>query len=103
MHPCDAAALADGGALGLERSFSLLGGFRGRLVRLSAQQLRGAGDGSLLAGEEWLRLESPLPADNYEAVAVFHHAGRTLLAVLSDDNQNLLQRSLLLLFALAEG
>ena len=27
------------------------------------------------------------------------YAGRTLLAVLSDDNQNLLQRSLLLLFA----
>ena len=103
MDPCDAAALPDGGALVLERSFSIFGGFRGRLVRLSAQQMAGAADGTVLEGEELLRLEPPLPTDNYEAVAVARHAGRTLVALLSDDNQNMLQRSLLLLFALEPG
>ena len=51
--------------------------------------------------EEWLRLEPPLPTDNYEGVALFRHRDHTLLALLSDDNQNMFQRSLLLLFAVA--
>jgi hypothetical protein len=103
MDPCDAAPLPDGGALVLERSFSLLGGFRGRLTRLSARQLRKAREGAVLAGEEWLRLEPPLPTDNYEAVALFRHQGRSLLAVLSDDNQQVFQRTLLLLFEVTGG
>ena len=102
FDPADATALPDGGALVLERRFSLLGGFEGRLVRLAAARLGGAGSGAVLEGEEILRLASPLPTDNYEAVAATRHGGRTLLAVLADDNENMLQRSLLLLFACAE-
>jgi hypothetical protein len=102
MDPCDAHGLPDGGALVLERSFSVFGGFRGRLVRLSARQLAEAAEGSVLAGEEVLRLEPPLPTDNYEGVAVARHGGRSLVALVSDDNQNMLQRTLLLLFALAD-
>lgn len=101
MDPCDAAPLPDGGALVLERSFSFLGGFRGRLTRLTARQLREARDGQVLEGEEWLRLEPPLPTDNYEGVTLFRHQGRTLLALISDDNQTMLQRTLLLLFELS--
>ncbi len=100
MLPCDAVALPEGGALVLERSFSWLGGFGGRIAHLTAQQLAAPAEESVLAGTEWLRMESPLPTDNYEALALFNHGGRRLLAVLSDDNQNVLQRSLLLLFAL---
>ncbi len=102
MDPCDAHGLPDGGALVLERSFSVFGGFRGRLVRLSARQLTEAAEGAVLEGEELLRLEPPLPTDNYEGVAVARHGGRSLLAVVSDDNQNMLQRTLLLLFAVAD-
>lgn len=99
FDPADAAALPDGGALVLERRFSLFRGFGGRMARLTAAQLRGAAPGAVLEGEEILSLSSPLPTENYEAVAVARHGGRTLLAVLADDNENMLQRSLLLLFA----
>lgn len=102
MEPCDLAALPDGGVLVLERSFSVFGGFRGRLARLTGRQLREVPEGAVLEPEEWLRLEPPLPTDNYEGLAVFRHAGRTLVALVSDDNQNMLQRSLLLLFAVVD-
>lgn len=101
FDPADASALPDGGAVVLERRFSFLGGFGGRVVRLTAEQLRGAGPGTVLEGEEILRLTPPLPTENYEAIAAARHNGRKLLAVLADDNENMLQRSLLLLFAYA--
>ncbi len=98
MQAVDAAGLQDGGALVLERSFALFGGFGGRLAHLPAAPLAAAGAGALLEPEEWLRLADPLPVDNYEAVAVFRHQGRLLCALVSDDNENRLQRTLLLLF-----
>jgi hypothetical protein len=55
---------------------------------------------TLLAGEEILRLAPPLPVDNYEGVAATLHQGRQLVALVSDDNGNGLQRTLLLLFEL---
>jgi hypothetical protein len=97
FRPVDAAALPGGGALVLERYFSILGGFEGRVVRLSPAAL-GA---EVLEGPEVLRLAAPLPVDNYEGIAVTRHAGRTLVALLSDDNQSVFQRSILLLFELA--
>lgn len=103
MQAVDAAGLPDGGALVLERSFALFGGFGGRLVHLPAAALGAAAPGGVLAGEEWLRLAEPLPVDNYEAVAVFRHQGRLLCAVVSDDNENRLQRTLLLLFEIVGG
>ena len=102
MQPVDAAPLPDGSALVLERGFSLFGGFSARLTRIGAAPLAAARPGSVLAGEEILRFESPLPVDNYEGVAVVRHQGRLLVGVISDDNENRLQRSLLLLFELAE-
>jgi hypothetical protein len=54
----------------------------------------------VLAGEELLRLDPPLPSDNYEGLAVLRHEGRTLVAMVSDNNENRLQRTLLLLFEL---
>jgi hypothetical protein len=99
--PVDVAALPEGGALVLERGFSLFAGFSGRLVRLPAAALAGATRATVLQGEELLWLSPPLPVDNYEGVAAFRHQGRLLVALVSDDNQNRLQRSLLLLFELA--
>lgn len=98
----DVAALPDGGALVLERSFSLFRGFGGRLVRIPPGALQGAGPETVLEGEEVLRLASPLPVDNFEGVSAAQVGGRTLVAMVSDDNQNLLQRTILLFFALAD-
>lgn len=101
LLPVDAAALPEGGALVLERGFSLISGFHARLVRLSPAQLAGIGPGTVLEGEELLRTPA-LPAENFEGVSAARVGGRTLVALVSDDNENLLQRTLLLLFALAD-
>ena len=65
---------------------------------------RGAGGGgeTVLEGEEILRIAAPLPVDNFEGVSAARIGGRTLVAMISDDNQNLLQRTMLLLFVLAD-
>jgi hypothetical protein len=95
--PTDSAGLPDGGALVLERSFNWIGGFSARLVRLRPAAFAER----VWEGEELLRLDQPWPADNFEAVAVAPGPEGLLVALLSDDNESPLQRSLLLLFALA--
>lgn len=100
LLPVDAAALPDGALLVLERSFSIFGGFSGRLVRVPAAQLAAPAIGAVLQGDELLRLAAPLPSDNYEGLAVLRREGRTLLAIISDDNENRLQRTLLLVLEL---
>jgi hypothetical protein len=102
LSPSDATPLPDGGALVLERSFSLFGGFGGRMVRIPAAALQAAGPDTVLEGEEILRIAAPLPVDNFEGVSAARVGGRTLVAMISDDNQNLLQRTMLLLFVLAD-
>ncbi|MCX7368592.1 MAG: esterase-like activity of phytase family protein [Alphaproteobacteria bacterium] len=100
FHPTDAAILPDGRALVLERRFSLLGGFSARLVMTAPDALRSAREGTVLRGETILMLDdAPLPSENWEAVAVTRFGDQTLVALISDDNESILQRSLLLLFA----
>jgi hypothetical protein len=95
MVPTGAAGLPDGGALVLERDFSLFGGFRCRLAHVPPQAFAGSGP---LGGETLLRLPGDGPAENWEGVAVVRHAGRTLVALISDDNERAAQRSLILLY-----
>lgn len=91
LSPTDAAGFG-AGALVLERRFSLLGGFACRLAHLARLE------GAVLEGETWLELPPDGPAENWEALALARHGGRGLLALLSDDNGSVFQRSLLLLF-----
>lgn len=101
MEPVDATALEDGSVLVLERSFSFLGGFGGRLARVPAAALAAPrADTVLEPAQRLLRIEPPLPVDNYEGVAAARVDGRTLVALVSDDNENAMQRTWLLLFAL---
>ncbi len=103
FHPVDAAGLPDGGALVLERRFAWYAGFAARLVRIPPAAMAAAGHGALLEGTEILRLDGGVaPAENWEGVAALRHGGRTLVAIVSDDNHVLTQRSLLLLFDLVE-
>ena len=100
FQPTDAAILPDGRALVLERRFSLLGGFAARLVITAPDALPSAREGTVLRGETILMLDdAPLPSENWEAVAVTRFGDQTLIALISDDNESILQRSLLLLFA----
>lgn len=100
LDPTDIAALPDGGALVLERRFSLFGGFTARLAHLPAAALRG---NIPLAAETWLDLPPDALAENWEGVAVARYGGRLLVALVSDDNQSPWQQSLLLLYAVTAG
>jgi len=88
----DICGMADGSVLVLERGFTWLGGFRGRLVDVPAAAL----SAPVIEGSTILALEPPLPTENWEGVSAFRHAGRGLVALVSDDNESPLQRGLLL-------
>ena len=100
FKPTDAAVLPNGDMLVLSRYFKLLGGFKARLERIPAGAIEG---GAMLKGELLARFAPPLTVDNFEGVAVVRDAdSATLVYILSDDNFNFLQRTLLLLFSLKE-
>ncbi|MFQ5896673.1 MAG: esterase-like activity of phytase family protein [Candidatus Methylomirabilia bacterium] len=98
FRPTDLAALASGDVLLLERRYSLVGGPAARIRRLPRASLRA---GTQLGGPEIARLELPLAVDNFEGLAVREDPeGGTLLYLISDDNYESYQRTLLLQFRL---
>lgn len=98
FRPTDAASLPDGDVMVLERYFTPLVGPKARLRRIPAAALETGG--SLLSGvvAEWAR---PASVDNMEALDIRRAAdGALWLYLLSDDNANPLQRTLLMIFRL---
>ena len=106
LSPVGAATVPPGAGAGdvlvIERHWSLLAGTRVRIARLGAAHLaRAAASGAMLVAEEIARLEAPLTTDNFEGIAVRRAAdGTTLVYLISDDNFNPLQETLLMLFRL---
>jgi hypothetical protein len=95
----DAAFLPDGDLLVLERSFSFAAGVAVRIRRIAGAAIR---PGALLDGPVLLVADGHYQIDNMEGLAVHTAAdGRTLLTLISDDNNSIFQRTLLLQFALA--
>ncbi len=100
FRPSGATRLPDGGLLLIERRFNVIDGLAVRLRRIPAESVRA---GAILEGEEIAVLRPPLSLDNLEGVAARRSAaGRTLVYLVSDDNFNPLQRTLLLVFALMD-
>ncbi len=78
----------------LERRFSLFGGFAARILALEPPA-RPQAD-TLLAPRELARLQTPLPSDNFEGIAVRRGAdGVRDIYLVSDDNFSPLQATLL--------
>jgi hypothetical protein len=97
----DCAALKNGDVIFLERRYVPLGILFARLKLVKAVNIR---PGGKLAGEELLRLEYPLEVDNFEGVAVQEDALKgTTIYLVSDDNYNVFQRTLLLQFRLIDS
>jgi hypothetical protein len=98
LRPTDAAFLANGDLVIVERSFSLLGGLKIQLRRIFSKDLKAGsipGVGTLFSGN--LRYE----LDNIEGLAVQDMPdGSSILTLVSDDNFSSLQRTLLLQFRL---
>lgn len=98
FKPTAATLLPDGDLLVLERRFSLIGGLAIRLVRVESGRI---GPGAVLKGKVLASFTPPMAIDNMEAMAVRRGPkGETLIYLLSDDNFNPLQRTLLLRFEL---
>jgi hypothetical protein len=94
----DCAALGNGDILVLERRFIPFGSFRNRLTIIDAKMIQ---PGQKLSGKELLRIEAPLVTENFEGVAVQKTAQGTMIYLVSDDNYNPFQETLLLQFLLA--
>jgi len=96
-----AAPDGDGGVFILERRFSLLGGLGMELRHVAPAELR---PGAVIEGIVIANLAAgDANIDNMEGLAVRHGAhGETYLYVISDDNYNALQRTVLLMFELSQ-
>tara|TARA_R110002110_G_scaffold5407_9_gene28011 strand:+ start:2783 stop:3748 length:966 start_codon:yes stop_codon:yes gene_type:complete len=100
FHPVGAATRGDGTVFLLERRFTAIGGIAARISRIAPGTIT---PGGIFTGTELGELSAPLVADNFEGIAVRRGGPReTLIYVISDDNFYTLQRTLVLMFALAE-
>lgn len=97
FDPADATALPNGDLLVLDRAFRLPYHFSNRLSLVPAAAIR---PGAVARGRLLATLDSPLIHDNFEGVATTQENGATIVWLVSDDNQSVLQRTLLLKFRL---
>lgn len=96
FQPTDLATLPSGDVLVLERRYRLLEGASARVKWLSREWIR---PGARLEGKEIVHLAPPLTVDNFEGLAVHEdRRGEILVYLISDDNYQPFQRTLLLQF-----
>ena len=88
----------DGAVYALERFWQTGIGNRIRILRFDAGALEAGGQASIQP-ELLGTLEAGKAVDNFEGLAVLEHDGRTILLMVSDDNYNRAQRTLVLAFA----
>jgi len=99
-RPTGTARLPSGDVLVVERYYSKATGVLIGLKRVAADAIK---PGAALRGELLATIRPPLTADNFEGVATRRGSnGETLIYLLSDNNFNSKQRTLLLEFALRE-
>jgi len=96
----DCAALKNGDVLVLERRYVPLGVFSTRLTRVDGATIQ---PGAKLTGRELLKIVYPLVVENFEGVAVQETVKGTMIYLVSDDNYNPFQETLLLQFLLADS
>lgn len=95
--PVDATELPDGRLLVLNRDFSPLALFT---AKLTVVDLKGLAEGRIVRGREIATLAAPLLHDNFEGIAITREKGETIVWIVSDDNSQFWERSLLLKFRL---
>jgi hypothetical protein len=96
----DCAALPSGDLLVLERRYVPFGILSARLTLVDSKTLR---PGAKLTGNELLRLEQPLAVENFEGLAAHKTSRGTVIYLVSDDNYNPFQQTLLLQFLLPDS
>jgi hypothetical protein len=99
-----AATLPDGDVLVVERRYTLRTGVAARVRRVAGKAVV---PGAELKGELIAELRPPVNVDNMEGIEAIRpahgpNAGKTLVYLISDDNFNPLQRTLLMMFELMQ-
>lgn len=98
FNPTGAAILPNCNLVVLERSFAITQGVRSRIVLIPAKDIRPE---ATLRGEELARLVPSVTVDNMEGIATRKgDNGEPLIYIVSDDNFNGLQRTIVLMFEL---
>ena len=80
----------------LERYWTPAVGSRVRVIRFDQS---GLNDGQPIEPEVIAEFDAANTVDNFEGITAFHRDGETILLIVSDDNYNPVQRTLLLAFA----
>ncbi|MGB5950451.1 MAG: esterase-like activity of phytase family protein [Parvibaculum sp.] len=97
-HPTDIARLPDGDLLVLERRFSLLAGAGMQIRRIRKEDIK---PNAIVDGEVLLEAGRERSVDNMEGLSIRQdQRGNVWVYVMSDDNRNPLQRTLLVMFRL---
>ena len=95
----DGVQLPDGRLLILNREIGLPRGFAAKLALVDPSAI---GKNEIVQGKVIATLAAPLLVDNMEGVAVNRDGDQTIIWLVSDDNFNIWQRTLLMKFRLAE-
>jgi hypothetical protein len=93
----DASQLPDGRLLLLERRIGFPEGFTAKLLILEPEKI---GRDLTVSGEVIATLAPPLLVDNMEGLAITQEQDRTMVWLVSDNNFNAIQRTLLMKFTL---
>lgn len=95
--PTDATELPNGDVLVLLRRFTPIDGVSAKFWRIKKSMLDSS---DTITGEVIATIKPPLSVDNMEGIAVIDVSknGNPIIAVISDDNFNSFQRTLLLIF-----
>jgi hypothetical protein len=95
--PSDVTALPNGDLLVLDRAFRLPFTFSARISRVAARDVAA---GRVARGTLIATIDAPLVHDNFEGIDTTVENGQTIVWLVSDDNQMVLERTLLLKFRL---
>ena len=96
----DCTILTPGDLLLLERRFSLV---RGIAIRIRRVPLASITADAVVDGRSMIEADLGYQIDNMEGIAVHRTAGgETIITLVSDDNFSIIQRNLLLQFAVVE-
>jgi hypothetical protein len=97
--PTDAAMAPDGRLLILNRRLAFPSGLSAKLTSINPADIK---KGATVKSKLIASLSSPLLVDNMEGLAVTVEQGRTIIWMISDNNFNAWQRTILMKFILAE-
>jgi len=95
-RPSDATLMPNGDVAVLERKYTMS---KGSSVRVMVVPRRSIAPGRAIKGRQVLHLKVPMTVDNFEGIAARRGRDRrVILYLISDDNFNPLQRTLLMMF-----